>query len=114
MELEAALAGLRWSRATYGVSHPVELRCDSRYVIDSVGWVPGWRRKGWRTAKGSPVANRDLHEAVGEELIGRNVRWVWVRGHDGDPGNEAADVRARSYAQALKDGLRPDPGPAAS
>lgn len=112
MELQAVLAALRWS-AQLDPAPALELRCDSRYVIDSVGWVKGWRKRGWRTAKGSPVANRDLHEAIAEALANRAVEFVWVRGHSGDEGNEAADVRAREFASALRAGRSGERGPIA-
>ena len=38
---------------------------DSEYSKNCLTrWVPGWIRKGWKTATGGPVQNRDLIEAV--------------------------------------------------
>ena len=43
----------------------VDVVSDSRYVVDALSkWIHGWRRKGWRTAAGEPVLNRDLIEAA--------------------------------------------------
>ena len=101
MELRAvldALDGLPSGEA-------VEVVSDSRYVVDALTrWIHGWRRKGWRTAAGEPVLNRDLIEAVdarGRELA---VRYAWVRGHDGHPVNELVDALAQAAA-------RGQPGP---
>ncbi|MDP9386019.1 MAG: ribonuclease HI [Actinomycetota bacterium] len=80
MELTAALEGLR---ALPGGSRAC-IVTDSRLMIDSMTkWLDGWRRKGWKTAGGSPVKNRDLIEALDAEA-GRHteVRWHWVRGHE--------------------------------
>ena len=68
---------------------------DSQLLMNSMTiWIEGWRRKGWKTAGNKPVKNRDLVEALDEEIQRHNVRWHWVRGHTGDPGNERADARS--------------------
>ncbi|WP_025133779.1 ribonuclease H [Leucobacter sp. PH1c] len=91
---------------------PLLILCDSQYVINSVTqWMPGWKRRGWRKADGKPVLNRDLLERIDEALIGRTVRFEWVKGHVGHPLNEAADDRARAAATAFKAGRAPDAGP---
>ena len=78
----------------------VEVVSDSRYVVDALSrWVHGWRRKGWVTASGGPVLNRDLIErldARGREL---RIRYTWVRGHDGHAVNEIVDALAQSAAR---------------
>lgn len=80
-------------------TQPLHLALDSRYVIDALTkWADGWERRGWRRPDGSPVKNVDLIRQAREALAGRDVTWEWVRGHDGVPGNEAADVRARNAA----------------
>jgi ribonuclease HI len=75
---------------------------DSRYVVDALSkWIHGWRRKGWRTATGDPVLNRDLIEALdarGREL---RVRYTWVRGHDGHAVNEIVDALAQAAARGV-------------
>ena len=90
MELTAAARGLEH----FPLGTRIEMRCDSRYVIDAMTrWLPGWKRKGWRTTTG-PVANRDLVEQLDALAAARIVTWTWVRGHAGDPGNERADELA--------------------
>ena len=75
---------------------------DSRYVVDALSkWIHGWRRKGWKTAAGEPVLNRDLIEALdarGRELT---VSYSWVRGHDGHAVNEIVDSLAQSAARGV-------------
>lgn len=86
--------------------------CDSQYVINSLTkWLPGWKRKGWRKADGSPVLNVDLLKDLDRALHGRKVTFEWVKGHAGHTMNEAADVRARAAATAYKDGTPVDRGP---
>jgi ribonuclease HI len=79
MEFTAALEGLK----SLPGETPVCVVTDSRLLIDSMTkWLPGWRRKNWRTAAGKPVKNRDLIEALDEELARHpHLRWHWVKGH---------------------------------
>jgi ribonuclease HI len=98
MELRAVLEAL----AGLPAGEEVEVLSDSRYVVDSLSrWIHGWRRKGWRTAAGGPVLNRDLIEAIdarGREL---RVRYAWVRGHDGHAVNEVVDGLALAAARGI-------------
>ncbi len=78
----------------------VEVVSDSRYVVDSLSkWIHGWRRKGWRTASGGPVLNRDLIEAIDARAHQLKIRWSWVRGHDGHAVNEVVDQLAQCAAR---------------
>ncbi|MFC3850994.1 RNase H family protein [Corynebacterium hansenii] len=91
-----------------------ELRilCDSQYVINSVTkWMPGWKKKGWKKRDGKPVLNVDILSVIDELLVGRNVRFEWVKGHAGHDMNEAADERARAAATAFQDGEPANEGP---
>lgn len=98
MEMSAALEGLR--------SLPPGSRAcvvtDSRYLLDGItSWIHGWKRKGWKTAGGAPVKNKELWEALDAE-VGRHeqVRWHWVKGHVGTELNERADQLAVAAAEA--------------
>jgi ribonuclease HI len=78
----------------------VEARSDSRYVIDALSkWIHGWRRKGWRTASGGPVLNRDIIEELSARESALRVRYTWVRGHVGHPVNEICDALASAAAR---------------
>lgn len=91
MELTAVIEGLR--ALTRPV--PVTLHVDSQYVMNGVtSWMAGWKRNGWRTADKKDVKNKDLWQALDEEIARHQIRWVWVKGHAGDPGNEKADELA--------------------
>ena len=98
--------------ATAGTGEALRVLCDSQYVINSVTqWMPGWKRRGWRKSDGKPVLNRELLEALDAALQGREVRFEWVKGHAGHDLNEAADLRARTAAEAFQRGAEPDQGP---
>ncbi|WP_411070124.1 ribonuclease H [Streptomyces sp. cmx-4-25] len=91
---------------------PVEVRMDSQYAMKAVTtWLPGWRRKGWKTASGSPVANKDLVVRIDALLTGRDVDFVYTPAHqvDGDPLNDAAD-RAASHSARTQEAAGSDSG----
>jgi len=71
------------------------LNTDSRYVMDGIkDWMPNWKNRGWKTAAKKPVKNQDLWLALDEAIARHEIEWRWVRGHDGNPGNETADALA--------------------
>jgi ribonuclease HI len=82
-------------------SAPLEVRMDSQYAMNAVTtWLPNWRKRGWKTASGSPVANRDLVVRIDALLTGRDVKFIHVPAHqsNGDPLNAFADAAASASA----------------
>lgn len=83
----------------------IEVRMDSQYAMNAVTkWLPGWKRNGWKTSAGKPVANRDLVVRIDALLSGRTVNFVYVPAHqvDGDPLNALADQAASEAAVAQR------------
>ena len=83
----------------------VILHADSQYVLKGINeWLAGWKARGWKTASKQPVKNVDLWQRL-DALLSQTehrIEWRWVKGHDGDPGNERADALAnRGVAQLL-------------
>jgi ribonuclease HI len=108
MELLAVAALLE----SLPAGRPVHIMADSSYVIDALTkWRHGWKKRGWKTASGEPVKNRDLMERLDALVIERMPTFEWVRGHDGHAANEAADERARAAAEAAKSGVACIGGP---
>ena len=99
MELSAAIYALE------ALKEPceVELVTDSKYLADAVtlGWLEGWRARGWRRADKKPVLNPDLWERVYALLQKHTVTITWVKGHAGHPYNERCDALATAYADSL-------------
>lgn len=90
-ELTAALEGLQ----VVPEGAVVELVSDSQYVLKGLSeWRAGWERKGYRNAKGEPVANLALWKKLFAVADARKVSTRWVRGHNGDVYNERADALA--------------------
>jgi ribonuclease HI len=91
MELQAAIAALQV------LNRPcqVQLFTDSVYVKSGVEqWLAGWKQRGWKTSDRKPVKNKDLWLILDAETQRHQIEWHWVKGHDGDPGNERADALA--------------------
>jgi len=100
MELTGAIAALE---QLHDVPGPTDVYTDSTYVIQGITqWIFGWRRKGWRTAEGNEVLNREYWERLSALVADRRsgqIRWHYVRGHVGIPGNERVDEIADTLAR---------------
>ena len=96
MELMAVIAGLEaLNRAC-----EVELYSDSKYVVDAFNqhWIDGWLKKGWKRGKNEPVKNVDLWKRLLAAKEKHQVKFIWVKGHDGHPQNERCDTLATTAA----------------
>lgn len=101
MELTAVIQAL--SVLKQG-SHVI-LHTDSSYVKDGITtWIHGWKARGWTTADRKPVKNIDLWQQLDALRTRHHVDWRWVRGHNGDPGNERADQLANRGAAEMRVG----------
>jgi ribonuclease HI len=97
MELMAVIEALN------ALKKPVRaiVHTDSQYVQKGISeWIHGWKRKGWKTASGSPVKNVDLWQALDSAARVHQVEWKWVKGHAGHPENERVDRLARDAIPA--------------
>ena len=91
MELTAAIMALK------EIKEPckINLYTDSKYVLQGIEeWIHNWKKRGWRGANKKPVKNIDLWKELDELRDKHNIKWNWVKGHSGDPGNETADMLA--------------------
>ncbi|MEU6116588.1 ribonuclease H [Streptomyces sp. NPDC047117] len=82
---------------------PLEVRMDSQYAMKAVTtWLPGWKRKGWKTSAGKPVANQELVVRIDALLTARSVDFQYVPAHQvgGDVLNDFADRAASQAATA--------------
>ena len=92
MELMAAISGLEQLK----LACEVDLYSDSTYVLKGISeWLPGWKARGWRTADKKPVKNADLWQRLEAAASKHQMRWHWVKGHNGHDLNEQADQLAR-------------------
>lgn len=99
MELTAVIESL----GSLKRASSVDLYTDSEYVRNGIlTWIHSWKLRGWKTADKKPVKNVDLWQRLDAIAQQHDVRWHWVRGHTGDPGNERADALANRGVAEMK------------
>lgn len=100
MELMAVIQGLS---ALTRQGCDVHVFSDSRYVLNGITeWLPNWKKKGWKTAAKKPVVNEDLWRRLDELAQQHQIRWEWVKGHNGHVENELADALANRAIEELQ------------
>lgn len=87
MELLAVIEGLKAIEA-HRLEGPITIYSDSSWVVKTM--TDNWKRK----------KNLDLWESLMPLLIGKELKWQWVKGHAGHTQNEDCDVRAFNQAKA--------------
>ncbi len=81
----------------------VTVYTDSEYVKNGITtWIHGWKARGWKTADKKPVKNVELWQKLDALAASHHVTWRWVRGHNGDPGNERADQLANRGVESAR------------
>nr|WP_315261443.1 ribonuclease HI [uncultured Duganella sp.] len=99
MELQAVIEALSVLKRPCSVV----LHTDSQYVQKGISeWIHGWKARGWKTASKEPVKNEDLWKALDAAQQMHTVEWRWVRGHNGHPGNERADLLANRGVEVAR------------
>jgi len=98
MELMAAIKALEEINKDYKIN----LYTDSNYVKDGINsWISNWKKNNWKTANKKEVKNKDLWIRLDAAIEGKDISWIWVKGHAGNAGNEQADYLARSALEKL-------------
>lgn len=78
-----------------------EIHTDSQFWINVLtDWIEKWRASNWRNGK---VKNLELVKELDIAYQNSNAKLVWVRGHNGDPGNELADHWANEARKKFLD-----------
>ncbi len=105
MEMSAAIHALKSLRRP---GQTIEIRTDSKYLKDMAEtWMKGWKKKGWKK-KGGEIKNLDLVKELDGLLAQHTVQWAWVRGHNGELGNERADALTNVAMDCLAMGVSPE------
>lgn len=88
MELLSVIIALEQIK---GTGHQVLVYSDSKYVVDAIekNWVFGWQKKGFKGKK-----NEDLWQRFLKVYPKNQVKFIWVKGHNGHPLNERCDELA--------------------
>ena len=91
MEITAAIEALRYIK----VKSNIIIYTDSKYLMNGINsWIHDWKRNNWRTSSNKGVKNIDLWQIIDELNSNHSIKWTWVKGHSGNPGNEMADELA--------------------
>ena len=99
MEMMAVIKGLE----VLPIGSIVTIYTDSEYVRKGItAWIHGWKHRGWKTAAGTPVKNKDLWLQIDTLRNKHKITWQWVKGHNGDPGNERADALANKGVDYIR------------
>lgn len=98
MELLAVIKGLQELKKPCQVT----VFSDSKYIVDAFaqGWVDSWLKNNWKRGKKEPVKNQDLWQELLTLMEKHQVKYEWVRGHNGHPQNERCDVLATTAADS--------------
>lgn len=94
MELTAVIEGLKMLKFPCRVN----LYSDSAYVVNgfSQGWIYNWIKKGWKTADGKPVKNKELWQELYALTKIHDVHFMKVKGHSDNALNNRCDALARA------------------
>ena len=98
MEMMAVIVGLE------SLTQPchVKITTDSQYVMKGMmEWLPGWKKRNWKTAGNKPVKNVDLWQRMEKAASQHKLEWEWVRGHQGHIENERADALAVAARESI-------------
>lgn len=97
MEGMALIAAMKLSDG-----QPCVIYTDSEFWINVITkWAPGWYAKGWKKKNGE-IKNLDLVKEAFDIYQKSEAELQWVRGHQGNHGNELAD----QWANKAREGSR--------
>ena len=98
MELTAVIEALKIIKK----ESKMIITTDSKYVKNGItDWINNWKVKGWKTANKKPVKNKELWIQLDDLTNLHDIKWEWVKGHAGHPGNEKADELANKGIDEL-------------
>lgn len=96
-ELQAAIHAMRWALELPYLAKLL-IYSDSKYVVMGyTKYLPEQAKRGYKGQHGVSISNLEqwlMMESLGKELKERGVaiELVWVKGHNGNYGNEMADL----------------------
>lgn len=92
MELTAVIESLKILKRPCKVN----VYSDSAYVVNAFlqKWIYGWMKKGWKTAGGDPVKNKELWQELYSLTKTHDVTFNKVKGHAYNEFNNRCDEMA--------------------
>ena len=94
MELTAVVEALKLIKFPCSI----KVYSDSAYVINGFtqGWIYNLMKKGWKTADGSPVKNKELWQTLYQFTQIHKIEFIKVKGHSDNEYNNRCDELARN------------------
>lgn len=102
MELQGVISALLWLKMNKITEASITIFTDSVYVIRGITqWVFVWKKNGWKNSEGKEVTNQDLWMELEKLVLAQKnkIKWLYVRGHNGDHGNERCDQIAVAFSK---------------
>ncbi len=100
MEMQATIEAMKYFEDPY--KYKLVIHTDSSYVQKGITqWMKGWKANNWRTSAKKPVKNVDLWQQIDELIEIMDVDFKWVKGHNGNHGNEKADELANKGSASV-------------
>lgn len=108
MEMTAVLEALHHCLKNYskGDLDYIQIFTDSVYTIRGITqWIFGWKKRGWKNAANEEVSNQDIWINLDKVVssvktkLDCEIKWNFVKGHSGVPGNERCDVIAVAFSK---------------
>ena len=91
MELTAAIQALK----LFKDKEYLKVYTDSNYLKQGITlWINSWKKNNWNNKQKKLVKNVDLWKELDFFNNHHNIKWYWVKAHDGNFGNEKADMLA--------------------
>ncbi|MBN7274709.1 RNase HI [Ligilactobacillus pobuzihii] len=94
MEIMALLKALKFIGRQGWQNEQIVATLDSKYVLDAITkhWITGWKKRGWKTASQTPVANKELWQEISKLLpYFTHLEFQWTKGHAKNAGNILVD-----------------------
>lgn len=92
MEMMAVITALEALRMPCSVT----ITTDSKYIVQGMTeWIANWQKNNWKNSQRKDVLNRDLWERLLHAAEGHEIKWEWIKGHNGHYENERCDLIAR-------------------
>jgi len=92
MELTAVIESIKYLKQKNS-NKSSTIYTDSQYVFNGITkWRKNWKRNNWKNSKKQTILNYDLWLELDTLLEQqKHVSFVWIRGHNGNYGNDMAD-----------------------
>jgi ribonuclease HI len=81
----------------------ITVTTDSNYVVKGMtDWISGWIKNNWKNSQKKNVPNMDLWKRLLKAASIHEIKWKWIKGHNGHAENERCNKLARQVIRKCK------------